>query len=412
MKIVFFTENSYAGGLDSVIINLINHWPTNDAGDGAEDSLVLICNRSHPGLEIITRRAQRPVTIVPHDIPLHWEWAARLNSLVLPGILKKALSALARYPFLLYSTIAVRKLLAEQNADRLMIINGGYPAGDSCRATAIAWSRLGKPLCVFNFHNFAVPPRWWERWAETVVDRFVECSCKVFLTVSRACAESMTQRPAIASRGKVQYIFNGIEKPTLPPTEAIAKIRREFDVSKTAPLLLMLGTYEKRKGHAFLLNAFALVLAKKPDARLVICGYGYEKDIHDVTTLVREKGLADSVYLQGFRDDTSALIAAADILLVSSQQFESFGLTIVEAMALSTPVVATDIGGIPEVLGNNEGGYCLPATDVEAYASQITTLIDNPSLREQVGKAGLQRYETTFTAERMARQYAELIRNH
>ena len=68
MKIIFFTENSYAGGLDSIIINLIDQWPSERDVDNNPDELVLICNRSHPGLEKIANRTGKPIKIVPHTV--------------------------------------------------------------------------------------------------------------------------------------------------------------------------------------------------------------------------------------------------------------------------------------------------------------------------------------------------------
>ena len=114
--------------------------------------------------------------------------------------------------------------------------------------------------------------------------------------------------------------------------------------------------------------------------------------------------------LEGFRSDIPVLIEATDVLLVASQDFESFGLTIVEAMAGSTPVVATDVGGIPEVIGENEGGYYLPSDDVKGFAERIVAFLENQELREKVGKTGYERYQKMFTAERMAKKYSALLR--
>jgi len=406
MKILFSTENSYAGGLDRVIIDLVDHWPE------PSDELVLFCNRSHPGLDLIARSTERPVRIIAHDIPLLWQLKAWLDARPFPGGVNKALSVLARYPFFWTWRRAAKKLLKAEAPDRLLIINGGYPAGDSCRAMASVWPEVAtnKPLCVFNFHNLAVAPRWWERWFETRIDQLVVRASKTFVAVSAACAASMANRPAIAASGKVGHILNGIRKPDDPAPQAARTLRADLGIAEGAPLCLMLGTYEPRKGHAFLLDAFSLVLKKQPTARLIICGHGYENDIRHVQALIADKGLGEAVRLENFREDVPVLIDAADVMLVSSQAFESFGLTIVEAMARATPVVATDIGGIPEVIGDNEGGYCLPADDIAGYAGRIISLLEDESLRHRIGAAGQARYRERFTAERMAADYARLVR--
>ena len=412
MKILLFTENSYAGGLDSFIETLIDHWPDYDETDREPDELVLICNRSHPGLTVISERTKRKIKIVAHEYPMHWLWVAKMNARPLPGFIKKGISALSRYPFFLYWLYVAKKLLADQQADRLMVINGGYPAGDSCRAAAVAWSKManGKPDCIFNFHNFAVSSRWWERWIENVVDGLVVNSCKRFVAVSKACAESMTNRPIIASSEKVDHIYNGIRQPGPPSPEAARTLKEEFGIADDAPICLMLGTYEPRKGHDFLLRSFARVVKSRPMALLLFCGFGYEPDFLKVTSMVQDMGLDDSVFLEGFRDDVPDLIDAVDILLVSSQAFESFGLIIVEAMARSTPVVATNIGGIPEVIGENKGGYCVAANNSEGFAAHILSLLDDGGLYKKVGETGYDRYKNLFTAERMAKEYADMVR--
>lgn len=405
MKIIFFTENNHSGGLDSILVSLVNHWPH------PADELVLVCNRSHPGLDVIARRVRRPLEIIGHKVPLHWQWKAHIDSWPVPRILKKVASVLIRYPFFWFWCRTAENLFRQLRSDRLLVVNGGYPAGDSCRAAAIAWVNIArdKPKCIFSFHNLVVRSRWWERGFEQLIDRLLVKSCQSFVAVSRACANSMTNRPAIAASGKVGYIYNGIAKPDAPSSTAIAAVRTEFGISEDTPLCLMLGTYEPRKGHDFLLEAFARVLQSRPTAKLVICGYGYEDDIQHVTSLVLAKRLVNSVFLEGFRDDVPTLINAADVMLVSSQAFESFGLTVVEAMARSTPVVATTIGGIPEVVGQDAGGFCFDADDIDGYAGQIIALLEDEKLRRKIGKLGYQRYLEMFTAERMAQEYAALL---
>lgn len=412
MKIALFTENSYAGGLDTVITTLIDTWPRHESGSGGgeEDEFVLICNRSHPGLGVIERRLARPLKIVAHDAPLHWEWVALFDRPWIPGPARKILSVLSRYPFFLYWLFKAKTLLAREAPDRLLVVNGGYPAGDSCRAAASAWPRAapGKPPCVFNFHNLAVAPRAWERRIEGIVDGLVLGGTGVFVAVSKACAASMGNRPAIAGSGRVTHIHNGIAQAG-PAGASPHEIREGLGIPPAAPLCLMLGTYEPRKGHAFLLGAFKRVLKERPDAVLVICGHGYPDDMKRVRALVDNMGLGKSVRLEGFREDAAALIEAADVLTVSSQAFESFGLTIVEAMARATPVVATDVGGIPEVIGDDEGGYCLPATDEAGFAAKIVCLLKDGGLRKQMGEKGRRRFLERFTAQRMAREYASLV---
>ena len=171
----------------------------------------------------------------------------------------------------------------------------------------------------------------------------------------------------------------------------------------------MLATYEPRKGHVFLFDAFAQVLQRVPQARLLVCGSGTDAERARLAAECDARGLATKVRLQGFRPDALRLLAAADLLVVPSQSFESFGLTCVEAMVRRVPVVATRTGGLPEVVANDEGGYVVAHDDASAFAARMTDLLVDPILRRAQGERGRHRYERLFRAPRMAAQYAELL---
>lgn len=402
MKILLVTENAYCGGLDSFIVTLINHWPH------PEDELVLMCNESHPGLAVIRSQLRRASEIIGHTYPLPWsaQDAAR-HPLV--RVLGAPFRLLGRYRLFRGYLEKFKQVFDTLAVDRLLVINGGYPAGLTCRAATVAWAESGRrPLSVHNFHNFAFPARWWERVFEDAIDRRVHASTKAMVTVSRVCAESLARRPTFAGSGKVRCIYNGIEfrASHLPA----AQVRSSLGVSETAPMCLMLGTYEARKGHEFLLQAFQRVCQSQPDSRLVICGFGYPSEIQRVKDAVQALGLQSHVQLEGFRQDVANLLSACDVLLVPSQSSESFGLTIVEAMSHQVPVIATRVGGMPEVLQDEQGGYLVAPDDVEGLAQRILQLMGDEALRRQQGALGWRRFQQAFEATRMAREYADLVR--
>jgi L-malate glycosyltransferase len=400
LKILLFTEIYDCGGIDTFIINLINSWPNK------EDSFVIIANADYPGLSIVENRVTRPCEVIRHNIGMYNELyfkSAFLNKLL------KYTSPISRYIFLYLNVFSLRKLLLEARADVLMVINGGYPGGDSCRAAAISWGLFsGKSKSIHNFHNIVQKASWYSSMQERMVDWLLCRYASQFVTVSRAAAESMSFRPLIASRNLTRYIHNGLEiTPNVNTNEK--NIREEIGISGNTPLCLMLGTYEPRKGHYFLLQAFQKVLEDVPDAHLLICGYGFPHEIKQVSGYVKDMQLHDHVHLMNFRTDISHLLSNADVLVVASQSYESFGFTSVEAMAHKVPVVATDVGGIPEVVVNGEGGYCVESSDVDSYARYIVKLLKVESLRKAQGERGYQRYRDFFTAEVMASKYADMI---
>lgn len=400
MKITLFTEIFDCGGVDTFIVNLINNWPVKD------DTFVIIANSNYPGLRVIEEKLTRPCEVIRHRVLIYSNLLR--SSFTLKGI-RKVASPILRYLLICYNILAFRKLLLQTKSDMLMVINGGYPGGDSCRAVAISWGMFsGKPKSIHNFHNIAQKAPWHSSLQERFVDWLLCRYTSQFVTVSRAAAESMSLRPVIASRNITSYIHNGLAiTPDLSVHEK--NIRDEIGISSTTPLCLILGTYEPRKGHYFLFKAFKKVLEEVPNAHLLVCGYGFPHEIKQVSGYVSEMQLHDHVHLMGFRRDISHLLTNSDVLVVASQAYESFGFTSVEAMAHKVPVVATDVGGIPEVVVNGEGGYCVGSSDVDSYARHIVKLLKDKCLREAQGERGYKRYRDFFTAEVMSAKYAELI---
>jgi L-malate glycosyltransferase len=400
LKIAFFTEIFDCGGADTFIINLINYWPYKD------DSFVIIANSNYPGLQIIENNLSRPCEIIRHDIPIFSNF---MSDGLFQKSFKKIISPIAGYLFILYNILVFRKLLLQKNPDTLMIINGGYPGGDSCRAAGISWGIFsGKPYSIHNFHSLVVKSHWALRLQEYLVDSILCRLTTHFITVSHAAAESMSFRPAINKKNKTIFIHNGFGGK-VSQSEPSLNIRDEIGITSTTPLCLMLGTYQPLKGHYFLFQAFSKVLQEIPDAHLLICGFSFPHEIKQVQKYVADFKLGNNVHLMGFRTDVLHLLANSDILVIASQAHESFNFTSVEAMAQYVPVVATNVGGIPEVVVNDEGGYCVDSHDADLYARCIINLLKDENLRKEQGRRGYERYRKHFTAERMSHQYAEII---
>ena len=171
----------------------------------------------------------------------------------------------------------------------------------------------------------------------------------------------------------------------------------------------MLATYETRKGHAFLFQAFQAVVKDFPDVQLQIYGHGPLHKKKQVADEVIRFKLENNVTLGDFTPQTAELLAGASVLVVPSQAHESFGLTIIEAMAFGVPVVTTDVGGMPEVLGNSNAGYVCSKDDPLEFATAIKNILGNPILASELGRNGRLAFESRFTAGTMAINYRKLL---
>ena len=151
----------------------------------------------------------------------------------------------------------------------------------------------------------------------------------------------------------------------------------------TSPIVGVVGRLELEKGHPTLLEAWPLVLESCPSAYLLIVGEGSRLDaLHEIA---REHGVDHHVVFTGRRDDIPAVTAAFDVAVLPSYR-EAQGLTILEAMALSRPVVASNVGGIPEMIEDGVTGAARAAADPPALAAAIVRLL--PTTRSPTCSAG------------------------
>ena len=117
----------------------------------------------------------------------------------------------------------------------------------------------------------------------------------------------------------------------------------------------------------------------------------------------------DNVHILGYRSDSQSIIASSDVLVVPSKENESFGLTIIEAMALSTPVIATKVGGMKEVITDNSDGILVDYGDVVKMKNSIISVIEDNKYRISLIKSANLSFSSKYLAERMALNYKNLI---
>lgn len=407
MKVCFFTENYHKGGLDTFLINLFNAWPN------PADELTLICNATHPGLETIITKVIRQLSIGTYTRLFTSRISKGLSSSkVIQSRITQAIFTwsfrLIQYPVLLpWYVLSLTWYFHFSDFNRLMVVNGGYPASLLCRCASIAWRLSGKRrLATFNFHNSTTRPPWYFSIPEYLIDCAVIWSSSQMVSVSMACLNTLNSRKAFDGYVDACCIYNGIEVSGLLPKVNKAQ---PGDQNPAEVYCLMLATYEPRKGHVFLLQAFETVVQEFPDVHLKIHGFGTPSEKQKVADEIAHFALENRVSLNDFVLNAGSLIENAAVLVVPSQSYESFGLTIIEAMALGTPVVTTDVGGMPEVLADSHAGFVCSRNDPVAFANAIKCILRDPALASDLGRNGRRAFEQRFTASRMAQQYESII---
>jgi glycosyltransferase involved in cell wall biosynthesis len=211
-------------------------------------------------------------------------------------------------------------------------------------------------------------------------------------------AVSEDTRRAYAQQGypdRIEVVHNGVELDGTAPKE----LRRELGIPRDAPLVGEIGRLCDVKGQRELIEA----LAQVPRAHAVLVGRDLEQDgsyQRELERAAERVGVRDRVVFAGARDDARSLLAELDVLALPSWT-EGLPLVVLEAMAERRPVVATSVGGTPEVVVDGETGVLVPPRDPNALAAALRRLLDDPELRARMGDAGFERVRERFTADAM-----------
>ena len=210
----------------------------------------------------------------------------------------------------------------------------------------------------------------------------------------------------IGKRRQYTYIYNGIDLQSFTPVQR-EETRRAFQIPDRAIACITIGRLVPVKGQADLLRAFQIVLKTHPDLYLLIVGEGELRT--ELESLSQALGMADRVIFTGWRTDIPALLSAADIFVLPSHN-EGLGLVLIEAMACRLPAIATDVGGVPDVVIHGQTGLLVPVKAPEALAEAIAHLSSRPDLRHKMGQAGYRRALDHFSIQTTARKTETLYR--
>jgi len=205
---------------------------------------------------------------------------------------------------------------------------------------------------------------------------------------------------------QVEVIYNGIDIGPAPAEAARVEARRALGLPDEAFVAVTVGRLDPVKDYPGLVHAFASVVSQSPGACLVIIGDGPERDA--ITRAIADRRLEDAVVLAGHREDVRRLLAAGDVF-VNSSEFEGVSLTILEGMAARLPVVATRVGGTPEIVGAG-AGVLVPARDPAALATALLGLARDAGMRHRLGAEARRAVEERFSLDRMIRQYLAVYR--
>lgn len=203
----------------------------------------------------------------------------------------------------------------------------------------------------------------------------------------------------------IHCIHNFVDPHVFRPAER-PDLRRAL-APNGEPILLHVSNFRPVKRVADVLRVFARVRTKVA-ARLVLVGEG--PDAWEARQLTETLGIAPHVVFLGKQDDVVPLYQVADLFLLPSQQ-ESFGLAALEAMACGVPVIASDAGGIPEVVRDGETGFLRPVGDVEGMAEAAVRVLSDDALHQRLSRQAVARARSAFSMADKVKEYERLYQS-
>ena len=203
----------------------------------------------------------------------------------------------------------------------------------------------------------------------------------------------------------ISLVYNGVDLERYDHQEPCCTLKDEYGMEPSAQIVGVVARLEPEKGHATLIDAWPAVLRSCPDAYLLIVGEGSRCDA--LTEQAAELGIGHRVVFTGRREDVPAITAALDVAVLPSYR-EAQGLSVLEAMALSRPVVASNVGGIPEMIEDGVTGLLVPPRDPGALADAIVRLLADHQLADVLGRAGHDLVHRRFCLEQMVASIADI----
>lgn len=197
-------------------------------------------------------------------------------------------------------------------------------------------------------------------------------------------------------------IYSGTDLERFDPERVHgSKIKKEFDIPDDAPVVGMVANYSDYRGHEFFIRAVPLVLKEVPGAKFIIAGR--DTTSLKLTSLAASLGVTENIRFAGFRSDVPDLLSVMDIS-VNSSLSEGLAGALRESLAMGVPVVATNVGGNPELVKDGINGLLVPPADSESISMAITKLLKDKELKEKMGKAGREFVVKNLTVEAMIDQ--------
>lgn len=222
------------------------------------------------------------------------------------------------------------------------------------------------------------------------------------IAISYASAEVIEGR----LKRKVEVIYNGINLSVFSPRgeKEVLEFKRNLGLNEKELIIGTVGQISELKGQEYLIQAMPYILERFPHARIILCGeVRREKDEGRVEAMVRRLNLMGKIIMLGWQDNLSLLYSSLDVFVLPTLK-EAFGRVVAEAMACKVPVVASRIGGVPEVVEEGKTGLLFSPGDYRELARCVIELLGEENNRKRMGEEGRKRVKSRFNLDEQVKK--------
>jgi L-malate glycosyltransferase len=284
---------------------------------------------------------------------------------------------------------ALRRLLALQQRERFDLIQADLPVAGILARLMGRW--MAVPV-VYTEHNLQERYHSLTRWANAAT----YCWNRRVLAVSAEVAASI-ERFGLLRRARVVTVPNGVPVESVRSEAALeGAARAELNIPNENLVVGTVAVFRSQKRLDDWLQVAARVAARRRDVTFLLVGGGPLEAV--IQTQIAALGLTHCVRTPGFRADGRRLMSLMDVYLMTSE-FEGLPIALLEAMTLGKPIVSTAVGGIPEVLKTGTAGLLTPVGAIGELSDCVLRLLEDPLLRERMGRVGAARIESEYDAK-------------
>ncbi|MEW6209041.1 MAG: glycosyltransferase family 4 protein [Acidobacteriota bacterium] len=268
----------------------------------------------------------------------------------------------------------------------------------------VRWSGIARSRAWIAFHHGYTTTDWKMRLYNKL-DRWSLAGADRIITVSRAFARQLAR---IAPEDRITIVHNSIniDNVVAISREEVQALRVRLGIDESERVVIAVGRLSHEKGHTDLIAAFEAIVKAHPQTRLVIVGDGPERE--RLEARIRSSGLSDQVLFTGQVSDASVYYAMADVFALPSHS-EGSPNVLLEAMAAGVPAVATSVGGVPEIVADEESALLVASRDPQAMARAVIRLLDDRELSQRLAAAAREKVKK-YSPESRLQTLVEIYR--